>query len=431
MSVTGKKKGIFYGWWIVVASFLLYMTVGGVSLYGFTAFFNPIIAEMGWTRAQTAFAFSLRSIEGGVTQPFIGFFIDRFGAKKVIFFGIVITAVSFVLMSRISSLPTFYFSFLLLALGHGTGAGIAQYSVIAKWFRRRRALALGIISSGYGPSGLIAPLLVYMIHTYGWRNSLFFIGPAVLAIGIPLAFMIRNKPETYGLLPDGDKIENQVEEPAGTGATNHESHSQRSSSGVPEAGGMNLKEAVRTRSFRLLVSFSIFSFFAQAAMTTFVMPVLISVGISENMAALTVTGITLSSVVGRLGFSWLGDIYDKRKLLIISTIMKSLGVFIFINIRAPWMIIPFLVLYGPAFGGTMPLLPAIQADCFGTRSFATLTGLMYLGGVIPGLIAPLFAGWVFDTQGSYHLAFTVFAIIGFIAVPMMMMIRLPVKEART
>ncbi|MFH1640049.1 MAG: MFS transporter [Chloroflexota bacterium] len=429
MDITGKKKGIFYGWWIVAASFIIYMTVGGVSLYGFTAFFNPIVEAMGWTRTQVALAFSLRSIEGSVTQPFVGFFIDRFGARKVILFGIFVMAAAFFLMSRISSLLSFYVAFLLLAFGHGTGAGIGQYSVVANWFKRRRSLALGIVSSGYGPSGIIAPLLVYLIHTYGWRNSLFVLCPAILVIGIPMALVIRNRPEPYGLLPDGDKPGDLPPEPART--ANQGGHGSPRTAGGLSGEGLTVKESLRGRSFWMLVGFSIFTFFARAAMTTFVMPVLISMGISENMAALTVTGITVISITGRMGFSWLGDIYDKRKLFVITTIMNAAGIFIFINIRFPWMIIPFLALYAPSFGATAPLLPAIQADCFGTRAFATLRGLMHMGAVIPGLAAPLLAGWVFDTQGTYYPAFLLYAIICLIGIPFILLVRLPAKETKT
>jgi len=154
------------------------------------------------------------------------------------------------------------------------------------------------------------------------------------------------------------------------------------------------KQSLRTRTFWMLALFNLFSGFSVTAIAVHEMPFLISVSISEKLAALTMLGITTSSLIGRLGFAWLGDIYDKRRLLAIAGILQTVGMFIFANIRSPWMIIPFLLTYGPGYGARFPLLPAMQADYFGTKTFASLRGLYALGFTIPGLIAPLFAGWV-------------------------------------
>jgi MFS family permease len=97
-----KIRGVFYGWWMVTASFFLMLVCGGTAVYGFTAFFDPIYQEMGWSRAETALAFSMRSVEGGLVQPIIGFFVDRIGARKCIIAGIVIMASSLLLISRLS-----------------------------------------------------------------------------------------------------------------------------------------------------------------------------------------------------------------------------------------------------------------------------------------------------------------------------------------
>jgi MFS family permease len=132
-------------------------------------------------------------------------------------------------------------------------------------------------------------------------------------------------------------------------------------------------------------------------------------------------GITVFSLVGRLGLSWLGDLYSKKKLLILSAALQAVGVFIFANISSAWMIIPFLVFYAPGFGGPIPLLPAIQADYFGTRAFASVRGLMALGYTIPGIIGPWFAGWICDRQGSYKTAFLIYAAMTLLAIPVMMM----------
>ena len=130
---TSIKKSIgsvFYGWWIVAASWVMFLFCGGIAFYGFTAFFNPIAEEFGWSYTQVSFAFSLRSVEAGVMAPFIGFLIDRIGVKKIIVFGMAVSGLGFLLMSRTDSLLFFYGAFLLLSIGTSCGLGMGQYVAV-------------------------------------------------------------------------------------------------------------------------------------------------------------------------------------------------------------------------------------------------------------------------------------------------------------
>jgi len=424
VSITKRFRGIFYGWWIIIASILLNMTIGGVTVYGFTAFYNPMLLELDCSQTEMAFASSLRSIEGGVVMPLVGLFIDRIGVRKCILIGIVVLSVSFIFMSRLDSIYTFYVSFLIMALGNTMATGIAQYTAVANWFRRRRSMALGILSAGFGLSGIMTPLIVYLIDNYGWRNTLSGLGLSFIVIGVPLALIIRHRPEQYGMLPDGDKPKNQAE----LEASKKISGSRFSRYAGSTEGGLTLKECLKTRNFWMLFLFNGFTSGAQAAINVLAMPNLLDAGITESLAALTVTGITLSSLTGRLGFSALGDTHDKKKLLMIAVALKAVGVFIFANIRAPWMIIPFLAFYGPGFGGPIPLLFAIQADCFGIKNFASIRGVMAISSMAFGIGAPLLAGWFHDTQGSFTVAFIAFSFMVSLAIPVIMMVKVPVRE---
>ncbi len=424
MNILKKLGGIFYGWWIILAAIALNMTIGGVTVYGFTAFYNPMLNELACTQTEMAAASSLRSIEGGVVMPLVGFFIDRIGVRKCILVGICVLCVAFITMSRLTSITTFYVSFLIMALGNTMATGIAQYTAVANWFRRRRSMALGILSAGFGVSGVMTPLLVILIDNYGWRNTLFGLAFAFIAIGVPLAVIIRHRPEQYGMLPDGDKPKSREE----LEASRKLSGQRFNRYGGPVDEGLTLKECLKTRNFWLLFLFNGFTSGAQAAINVLAMPNLIAAGIPEGIAALTITGITLASLTGRLGFSALGDSFNKKKLLVVAVAMKAIGLFIFANIRSPWMIIPFLAFYGPGFGGPIPLLYAIQADCFGMKNFASIRGVMAIASTSFGIAAPILAGWMYDTQGSYSVAFIIFAFMVSLAMPVIMMVRLPVRE---
>ncbi len=400
-------KNLFYGWWIVIGSFLLLVLTGGTALYGFTAFFNPISSELMWGSAAISFAFSLRSIEGGLLQPFIGIFIERVGVRKCIFAGLTLMGLSMFLLSRMTTLTMFYVGFLILSLGFTMAAGIPQYTAVANWFKKRRSLALGLVTTGWGASGLMTPAIAMMIRLVGWRQTMFLLCPFILVIGIPLSFIIRDRPQSYGMHPDGVLLEGN--------STNSDKYQEVDP-------GHTLKESLKTRTFWMLFLYTLCIEFAFSTIPIQEMPHLINVGISEKLAASAMAGYALVGLVGRIGISWLGDKYSKKGLLMISAVMQSTGFFIYANISSPWMIIPFIILYGPGFGATTALLPAIQADYFGTRSFASIRGMMSLGYSISGIIAPVLAGLFFDIYHSYRIIFEIYAILAALSIPGLMMI---------
>jgi MFS transporter, OFA family, oxalate/formate antiporter len=120
----------------------------------------------------------------------------------------------FFMMSFTQSLWMFYASFVLIAFGGGGCTSVVFMRVVSNWFQRKIGLALGIMSSGFGASGLIVPLIVYLIDAFGWRAAVMLLGAVILIAGIPLAFVIRDTPEAYGLHPDGRKNAPPVTEPS-------------------------------------------------------------------------------------------------------------------------------------------------------------------------------------------------------------------------
>ena len=197
------SKKIFYGWWIVLACFFIGLYVGGVVFYGFTAFFEPIREEFGWSYTQISFAASLRGLEMGFIAPLVGFLVDRFGSRKLILYGTITVGLGLISLSLTQSLAMFYGSFLLVAFGAGGCTVVVTMSAVANWFHKKVGIALGVMASGVGASGFFIPLIVWLIDVYGWRTTLIILGLGLWVLGIPLSFVIRDRPEQYGYLPDG------------------------------------------------------------------------------------------------------------------------------------------------------------------------------------------------------------------------------------
>ena len=87
-SKTGPR--FFYGWWIVGAGFVVWLLSGGFIILGFTAFFEPITNEFGWSYVQVSVAAALRGVEVGLIAPFVGLIVDRWGPRKLMFGGFII-----------------------------------------------------------------------------------------------------------------------------------------------------------------------------------------------------------------------------------------------------------------------------------------------------------------------------------------------------
>ena len=135
---------VFYGWWIVLASFFVQALNGGLLFHAFSAYILPLQGEFGWSRAQLSGAFSMARAESGILGPLQGWLIDRYGPRAMMCLGNALFSLGFVLFSRMDSLATFYLSFALLALGSSLGGFMPIGTTITNWFVRRRTTALGI-----------------------------------------------------------------------------------------------------------------------------------------------------------------------------------------------------------------------------------------------------------------------------------------------
>ena len=423
-SIPGKRK-IFYGWWIVLASSSLNLFAGGTFFYGFTIFFNPIRAAFQWTAAVTSIAFVFQRLEAGVLGPVAGYLVDKLGPRKLMLPGWAVVGLGFYLMSRIDSLWAFYASFLVIATGFSFGTFVVVNTAVANWFVKKRSRALTFMYVGFGASGIVVPLLALSIDQFGWRTSLVIVAVAAWLICIPLSTLMRHRPQQYGYLPDGETRRSALEP--------RSMPDLRSSSEVAEqnpefsTADYTAKEALKTPAFWLLSFVFFFQHIGTSAVMVHIVPYLESVKVPTAIAATAVTGMTLGSLIGRLGFGLLGDYFNKRYLIAIALSLQAIGLFLFsfIEMDRAWLIIPSLLTYGPGYGGPIPLRPALQGDYFGTKSFGTIMGLMMAISMFGGLFSPVVAGWIFDVTGSYRLAWQIFAVITIPALPLLMLTKPP------
>jgi OFA family oxalate/formate antiporter-like MFS transporter len=399
------RTPIFYGWWIVTAGMTLSIYTSGVFFYGFTALFNPLRAEFGWTRAATSLAFTLQRGESGVAAPIVGILADHYGPRRVMIGGVIIAGLGLVLLSRINSLPTFYAAFFISAIGFSAASPTVGYIAIANWFRRRRSRAMAILATGAGISGFMVGAVVWLIDVMGWRQALLMLGVGLWIIGIPLSMTFRHRPEQYGTYPDGIPPEAL---PEGVQRT-------------PDPA-FSFSRTVRTEAFWVLGIVNSLWIFAHTGVVAHIIPALtLDAHASLAVAGIAASAIPVFSIGGRLVMGTLADYYDKRFIMITSMGSQLIGLIVLaMGFDSAWGIMISMAFYGFGIGGYIPVRRALQADLFGSRDFGKVMGAMETVALVGGLAGPVFAGWVADVRDSYQLAFWVFSLGIIAAMPLML-----------
>ncbi len=418
-SFLGWQQRVFYGWWIVAAGGALGSLNSGFYYYGFGAFFTPIISEFGWSRAALSGAFSIARFEAGILAPVAGMLIDRLGPRRIVAGGVLLIGVGYLLLSRVEDLFWFYAIFILVSIGQSFGTSMPAMAAVSNWFVRRRGLALGLMMAVFGVGGAVGlPILGWLITEHGWRMAAVVVGIAFWAVGLPASRLMRHRPEDQGLLPDGDPARPVSPQPD-VGAS-------------PEPlieVAFSPRQALKASAFWILsVSFAIRQMLS-SAVAVHEVAFLVDRGYDLEEASALLGTTVLSSVFGRLFWGWLGDRWDRRRVLVLCHTLLSFGVFIMASIpdaQSPERVALFILVFGIGYGGTIPVSLALVADYFGRRSYGTIQGLSSVVTMFGNIIGPTLAGYVFDVSQSYVMALTFFGIATLLGLPLFWLVRRPV-----
>lgn len=405
------KERVFYGWWIVAGASTVMALSAGVNFYGISAFFVPLSEEFGWKRSVLSGVFSLSRLEGGLFGPVEGFLIDKFGPRRLMLIGIPLMGLGFIALSQVNSLIALYLVYIfMVTVGSGLGTFSPVSAAVANWFDKKRSRAIGITMSGVAIGGAIClPVIGWAISEYGWRPAVVGAGIVIIAAGLPVAFIMRHKPEQYGMLPDGAarRDEGRQAEPS----ESEPAITARQSLKMPSLWFLGMSLTLRS--------------VVTTGLTLHFVAMMKDRGFSLSVASSLLGSVALLSIVGRLGMAWLGDFVDKRYLLAGANIMMGLSLLALALASSFWLSGAVLVVYAVAYGGSIVLPVALQAEYFGRRSFATIRGILSSMQTPGMLVGPVFAGIVYDMTESYFVAFMGFALAGVLAGLLLLGIRKP------
>ena len=398
-----KPQGrFFYGWWIVAAASIFGMFGNGAISSGFPRFFEPIRQDLGISYSSMSLVFSLARAEGGMGGPLVGWLVDKFGARPMVLWGGLTAGVGLILLSRADTYWELVILFAgVVSVGKTAGLGQTLMAAVNQWFIRRKAVALSTLMTAFAGGGAFVVLLLDLgISQLGWRATVLWTGIFVTAMTLPVAWVIRSKPEDMGLLPDGDP-------PGGRAATaaGRSGRGRRPSEQAEQ--NFSVREALRTRAFWLLLAGVITRVSATNAVIIHIFPMLAMKGLDETTATLYVSAMFFLAIPLRFLLGVAGGRFAPRKLLFWGMNLGAVALFALWGLPGMWGVVVF-VLGLAIVEGVTSVNWLMVGDYFGRERFASLMGAMSVFHNVGLFVAPIFAGWVRDQTDSYALALLTF-----------------------
>lgn len=391
-------KRVYYGWVVASAIGVGLIVSVGTSSYLFALVLLPMQHDLGWSRAELSGAYSLSLLVLGLGGIPIGILVDRLGPRLFLIAGSLLAATSLVAISATTQLWQLYLSW-----GVGLGLAIALSSLvvgsttIASWFVRRRGTAIALMTSLLGLSAPIyVPVVGWLVLHAGWRAALGLVAVAFLVVPLPLALLVRRRPEDMGLLPDG-QARTAVEHLPLTGDT--------------------LRQSMAGRAFWMVALCSVLNSLAWGAVNAHQIAFMVGRGFDPLFAASVVGTVGLLSVPGRFAFNAASDWLGPRRLMILVAALQAAGISILTAAASAGWLVAYSIIYGSGAGAMFGLRSSLLAHLFGA-----ISGVHQAFVYVASAVGPLAAGLMFDAFHGYNLAFTLASIMTAAAVVALLLV---------
>lgn len=386
---------------IASTSFLALFSIVGLALYGLPFFYDFMVTEFGWSRAQVTSGNALSKLVVGPVFGFIaGWIVDRFGPRRLMMVGILMAGGALVGLSYISTLGFFYFFYLFNALGYVCGGPLPNQVLLSRWFDKSRGKAMGFAYLGIGIGGaLVYQLAKILTDHYGWHTALMLIGILIVVVALPMAFFVKDAP---------------------TGQAYQRSQQQKP---------MPIGPILRSPYFYLLAFGSMCSIAAVGG-TNQNLKLYLSLDQKFSQASIADLSslILIASLFGRVFMGWMADRFPKKYVMILIYMLVASGIPLLFMVDSPWALYAFAIVFGIGLGGDYMIIPLMAAEIFGVRVLGRVMGIILTADGVAEATAPMLVGYLRDRGDSYATGFTILiglALLGAIAVSF-----LPKKRAR-
>ncbi len=392
-SITARTP-FFYGWVILAVCSLSLFISGPGQTYSISLFVDPIIADLGWSRTLVSGLYTAGSLTAGAVMIMMGRLLDRYGARTMMTLVGVLFGFAALWMSSVEHPIELYAGFTALRiLGQGS-LTLIPTTLIALWFIRKRGKAMAIGAIGTAASSAAFPFVIHaLVASIGWRNAWIVLAFTIWALLLlPAVLLVRQTPESVGLLPDG-----QSPEQARSGQTGN----------VREVN-FSLREAMRTRAFWLLL-FACSSFpLITTALVFHQISLLTSKGVTSGVAASVFSIMALMNLFGNFVAGFMADRYPNRYLLAIGQVLLAMAMLWTFAITSSWQALLYGALLGVSGGFLMNINVVIWPNYYGREHLGSIRGVTTASMVAAAALGPLPFGLLFDLTDSYSLAILVF-----------------------
>ena len=410
-------RGVYFGWWLVAAAFTGQLISVGAQNYVFGAFQTPMVEEFGWRSWQYVSARTLGMALFALTGLFIGTYVDRHGGRRLMRVGALILGAAMFGQSFVQELWQWWLlNGVILTSGAAMTGNLVVNVTLAKWFVERRGRAAGIAAMGVSFAGIsITPLAAFLIEAVGWREAWRWLGLGAVLVLIPVSFLMRRTPEDHGLHPDG-KSADEVAHGGGARAA------------ADYAASFTRAQALRTRSFYLIVSAFSFGQLSVGMILINAIPYMEDAGYSRTTAALMITVVSIPAMLTKPVWGYFIDRVDARQMSMLGFVVTGLSmvwVVVAVRAQADWLVYAGFFSLGVGWGGLIPLQEVVWASFYGRRYLGAVRSAGMPFSLFLGAGGPLLAAAYFDRVGSYDGAFLAVAVFALVAVFLLSLARKP------
>ncbi|HAK63044.1 MAG: MFS transporter [Pseudomonadota bacterium] len=410
---------MYYGWILLTALSAIYFFSVGTIFYGFSVIVPEMIRDMGWSRSEASLGFSLFGMALGLSGPVAAYLIGQFNARTVMSTGGLLAATGAFAASYMNSLAYYYVLLCFIAFGLALLSVVPGLQLLANWFARKRSLAIGIFMSMGGAGAFFAaPAISALVQATGnWRHAWLVMAVAAFSGSVIALIFVRDKPEDKGTVIDGG-VPLTTSGAAATAAVLSPKVHQT-------AVSWEVRDAIRSSSFWIIVAAAAAVVLGHGIVNSQGVLHLRDLGISPVVAASVIGMIGMLGAGGRLFTGILGDHIDPRYLLASGLTLELIGMVLLIFADTVVMAYVFAVIFGAGNGMAIVASPALVANYFGNKNYASLIGIRGVVITLSTASGPFLAGLTFDMSGSYTPVFLTFAAIAMIPVIVVLFMRPP------
>jgi len=360
--------------WPLVAAGAVLGCVGVGVIFALAVLLGPMSAATGWSRGALSSAMTLAFLSMGVGGFVWGTLSDRIGPRKVVLVGALLLGLACVLASRSTILWQFQLTYGVL-MGVAVSSFFAPViAATASSFEKRRNIAISLVSAGVGVAPMtMSPLVAWLVIHYDWRQTLLIVGLIAWALTLPAVWFVRASP-----IPE----DTSVHETAG---------------GTMGSAG----QVLRSRAFIVLA----LTYFACCAAHSG--PIFHTVSYAVGCGLAVTTAVTIYSMEGAAGlggrilFGLLADKFGAKPVLVAGLLIQAVAAVSYLGVSQLDGFYGVAIVFGMAYGGTMPLYASLAREAFGPQILGFVIGAAGILSALGMALGPLLGGWIFDRYGSY------------------------------